>query len=221
MKYILLLFLLVSRVGLSQQVSPNDALRRAASGNDVAGIRIALEQGAQIDSTTPDGKTPLMHAAFLGHLDAIQFLVQRKADLNRRDAAGRTALMLAAGAHPEVVVALIGAGADVKIKDAEGRTALMNETDSHIRTLIEEAARKQSVAGSSQRTPPISTPTLSTTPIPVTSAIDTPPPKIAPIPVSPVPAGSVSTTQSTRWKIISILAVVLSSVLLYFILRRR
>ena len=69
----------------------------------------------------------VLNASTWGNVEAINQLVEARADLNVRDASGETALMLAAiGGHPATVQALLEAGADYAAADIEdGYTALM------------------------------------------------------------------------------------------------
>jgi ankyrin repeat protein len=59
-----------------------------------------------------EGFTGLMLAARYGHTETVKLLVERKADLHRKSAAGKTALSLAKQyKHPDIVRLLRGAGA--------------------------------------------------------------------------------------------------------------
>lgn len=145
LKYFVLILLFTSLSVFSQQVSPNNALTCAAATNDVEGMKRALESGADINSAPSGsgGKSPLMQATFFGQLDAVQFLIEKKADVNHRDAAGSTALIYAAGFHPEIAAALIKAGADVDIKNYDGFTALLKERNPEIKKLLKDAGAKE------------------------------------------------------------------------------
>ena len=63
----------------------------------------------------------LIEAAGAGRLDAVERLLRDGADVNARDARGRTAAM---GEHVRVVRALVDAGADPTIADRDGVTPL-------------------------------------------------------------------------------------------------
>lgn len=142
MKYCLLFLLFTLQIACSRQ-KPNFALLVAASSDDVEGVEKALRDGADINSTTADGKTPLMHAAMMGSGNAVHFLVQKKAELNHQDRSGRTALMYALAGDSKIAIELIRAGADVSIKDELGTTALMNTTDPQVKELIKKAGGKE------------------------------------------------------------------------------
>lgn len=68
----------------------------------------------------------LRHAAAHGDLATVRALLAAGAELETRNCAGRTALMLAAhGGHTAVVHALWAAGADIDGRDARNWSALM------------------------------------------------------------------------------------------------
>lgn len=70
-------------------------------------------------------RTPLMWAAMEGNLEAVRFLIDKKADVNMADVQGTTALMFASGkGYKDIVEYLISKGADINAKDKAGRNAL-------------------------------------------------------------------------------------------------
>lgn len=80
-------------------------LHYAASGPEVAVVRLLLERGAHIDAVSPNGTTALMMAARYGSFDSAELLLARGADTRLRNqralsaadfarAAGREALAL-------------------------------------------------------------------------------------------------------------------------------
>lgn len=112
----------------------NTALMYAAYYGHVPVIRALLANGADPDArSTEDGleaeATALMLAAgsaFINnHAEVIRLLAEAGAELDARDALGRTALHHAAGrAVPNALQALLVLGADPNARDAEGNTAL-------------------------------------------------------------------------------------------------
>lgn len=99
----------------------------AAYNGDLQGIKDALAQGAEINSKSDVGKTPLMHAALSGEMGAIKLLIDSGSDLNARSREGDTAMMHACFRnHADAVKLLIDAGADVDARSHDGSTALIN-----------------------------------------------------------------------------------------------
>lgn len=96
----------------------------------LAGVRILLEAGADVDMTNNHGETALMHAAASGYLEVVQQLLAGGADVSRRDSLGRTALHWALGRRArvsrcvEIAELLIDAGAGVDARDFERNTPL-------------------------------------------------------------------------------------------------
>jgi ankyrin repeat protein len=172
MKYFILVLLFTSHLAFCQQTSPDDALTIAASANDVAGMKRALGNGADINSAPygSGGRTPLMQAVTMGSLDAVRFLIEKKADLNRKDMGGRTALIYAAGLQPEIATALIKAGADVNVKDKLNYTALLNETKPEIKKLMKDAGAKEIKWENPWAAKPKPSPALSATASPIQSS---------------------------------------------------
>lgn len=75
------------------------------------------------------GRTALLAAAEEGHVEALQLLLEAKADVNAQDASGFHALYLAAGAPKlaeEAVTLLLAHNADVNLRNNSGYTPLHN-----------------------------------------------------------------------------------------------
>ncbi|KAE9556049.1 hypothetical protein FO519_000683 [Halicephalobus sp. NKZ332] len=71
------------------------------------------------------GWTPLMYAAYLGHVKVCEFLCSKGAPLESTNESGQTALMLAASCgSKDMVVFLVGEGADVNKQDKKGQSSL-------------------------------------------------------------------------------------------------
>ena len=69
--------------------------------------------------------TPLMAAAARANVDAMRLLIENKADVNAKNAAGATALMAAASTgNPQAVGMLLEKGADPNVKTKRNETAL-------------------------------------------------------------------------------------------------
>ena len=122
------------------------ALMWAAAENHGQAIKVLLDGGAdpnlQSYPTTfkrkvsgqtvlPRGSfTAMMYAARQGAIDAVRALAEGKADLNRADADGVTALIIAIiNAHYEIGSLLLEKGADPNLADSTGMTALYAAVD--------------------------------------------------------------------------------------------
>ena len=100
-----------------------DAIR---SGN-LEEVKRLQADGANINSCDEQGNTPLHVAVEALHIDCLKFLIQVKAELNRRNNLGLTPLHMAImqhGASIDYVAALVTAGADVDICDKQGNAPL-------------------------------------------------------------------------------------------------
>jgi ankyrin repeat protein len=105
----------------------NAALLEAASRGNLNDIKKQLAAGADINTRSRAGLTPLMLALFYGsvRLEVMNLLIDSGADLNAVDASGETALMIAIQRNSnEAVTGLISRKAAVYLKNNEGRTAL-------------------------------------------------------------------------------------------------
>jgi ankyrin repeat protein len=70
-------------------------LHYAASGPSLEAVRLLLDRGARIDSTAPNGNSPLMMAAGFGSIDSARYLLKRGADPTMRNKQDQTAADLA------------------------------------------------------------------------------------------------------------------------------
>jgi len=92
--------------------APAPLFRRSINTTDAAA---PLEAGAALRKAATDGDLPELQAR----------LVASPGDINARDSAGRTALMLATlQGHSEAVALLLQHGADPNASDAQGLTPL-------------------------------------------------------------------------------------------------
>ena len=88
----------------------------AASKNNIKLLEKLIEDGANPDAQKfPDGSTPLMLAATMGHVDAARLLIENEANVELAGKAGATALAIASAmGHVDVMDILIRKGnADV------------------------------------------------------------------------------------------------------------
>jgi ankyrin repeat protein len=70
-------------------------------------VKIALNNGADLDEIGPFGTTALQGAAARGHLEVVRLLVEQGADVGLRSRGGQTALELAREAGRADVVAYL------------------------------------------------------------------------------------------------------------------
>ena len=106
------------------QDDSQDKLYSAIRANDLRQIKTLLDQGVSANAEGPDGIMPLMVAAGTGSLEAMNMLIDRRADVNAKNAYGSTALMWSV-TDPKKVRLLLDHGADVNVSSRSGRTALI------------------------------------------------------------------------------------------------
>lgn len=98
------------------------------------------------------GVTPVMMAANFGDKESVIALVEKGANVNAQDKAGKLTVLHHAvyGANPDVITYLLQKGAKADVKDAEGQTALEMavaanapvKSDEEMQKEIEELAKK-------------------------------------------------------------------------------
>lgn len=86
-------------------------LALAAAAGDGPSIDLLVRAGADLDSPM-GGTTPLVEAATTDHVDVLEQLLAAGAAVDAPDDEGATALVHAAGGHPESVAVLLEHGAD-------------------------------------------------------------------------------------------------------------
>ena len=78
-----------------------------------------------METITTSAVMPLIEAAYEGNTVEVQSLIETGADVNEKDASGRTALMIAANrGHTYVVQLLLERGADAGVRDNNGTSAI-------------------------------------------------------------------------------------------------
>lgn len=99
-------------------------LLEAASIGDVDGIKTALAEGANIDTTNVNGWSAASFAVSAGRYDALVALIEAEIDLNQANLEGMTPLMYAAlQGDKEIVELLLTHNADPSIATESGMTA--------------------------------------------------------------------------------------------------
>jgi hypothetical protein len=111
----------------SWQAMGASPLHASVAREDTSGVRSLLEAGADVRAATDEhGLSPLHIAAATGNGEIAELLAARGADINLRDARGRTPLCIAALTDRGALAAwsLVEHGADLDAADEDGLTAL-------------------------------------------------------------------------------------------------
>jgi ankyrin repeat protein len=120
-------------------------LIEAASAGDGAAVLDAIEAGADVNTTAPDGTTALHWAVYHDDMDLVERLIAAGANVDTANEYGSTPMSEAAGiGNAALIERLLDAGADVESKGADSQTALMivargNHVDA-ARLLLEHGA---------------------------------------------------------------------------------
>jgi ankyrin repeat protein len=102
--------------------SPEASQQRAPSNTSLATPTTAVPR---IREAPADPAAAVRRAAEIGDLSGLQILLEKQTDIDSRDAAGRTALMLATlHGQSGAVAALLAYGADPNAAAADGTTPL-------------------------------------------------------------------------------------------------
>ncbi len=89
--------------------------------DDLAGVKQLLKKGADVNyQDSFSGSTPLMMACTYGFQDIAEALIAKGADVNLQSKDGTTALIGAAGRHPEIVKLLLDHDADLTLTRKTG-----------------------------------------------------------------------------------------------------
>jgi uncharacterized protein len=115
------------------------ALHMAAKVGLAEACELLLAQADELlEARDAQGNTALMHAAYMGNLDAVILLLKYGAVVNAANKLGTTALIGASlQQRVRVATCLLKAGADVNKKDNEGYCALMDSVENDNCTLVQ------------------------------------------------------------------------------------
>jgi Ankyrin repeats (3 copies) len=104
-------------------VGHREASQQRARSN--ASLATAITAAPRIGEAPADPAAAVRRAAEIGDLSGLQMLLEKQTDIDSRDAAGRTALMLATlHGQSDAVAALLAYGADPNAAAADGTTPL-------------------------------------------------------------------------------------------------
>jgi ankyrin repeat protein len=122
---------------LGRSTSETPGIHTAARLGDLEAVIRELESGADIYSRDPNGNTPLHLAAFNGHREVAQKLLERGTDVNVRLSGDLVNLwsplhMAAENDQAEMARLLIEWNADLNVEDQYGTTPLMLSVDEMI-----------------------------------------------------------------------------------------
>jgi hypothetical protein len=125
----------------------NLALHCACTDGNLPSVRYMLNHGARITERDNEGKTALLHAAYNGGLEVLQYLLSfdSGASITEADDEGNTALLLAAGeiCYPAKVQWLLEyGGAQIIDTNNEGASVWTVEREDSLRYLLISAYAK-------------------------------------------------------------------------------
>ena len=98
--------------------SSSNSLHKACRMGDVNWVKKLLFEGAEIDQTDFNGRTPLQIATESGHADVVRVLIDRKANLFVTTGGGRSLLSLARASHSPQCLSIVS---DAMRNSSEGR----------------------------------------------------------------------------------------------------
>ena len=129
----------------SSSTQTNAPLLSAIRNRDLSEFKNILRSGTNLDMKDGRGCTPLHHTALTGQAQMLDALLDRNVEVDAADAAGRTALNLAAEyGTPEIVEKLLAHGADPNLHpfDEMGslNQALIKKNHRIIKVLIDNGA---------------------------------------------------------------------------------
>ncbi len=127
----------------------SDEFYSAIRNNDLARLESLIAGGADVNTRDRHAETPLMYAAYVGSLDAMELLLKDGASVDAQSQSGATALIWAAN-DPAKVRLLVGHGANVNLATKRRRTALLvaamsDPSAETVKLLVEKGADLKAV----------------------------------------------------------------------------
>ncbi len=105
--------------------TPAERLWDAINGQDVAALRAAVAEGADVNAPNNEGRVPLYRALVLQRQPLVEALLELGADANAKDHRGDPLLIIAMSVgSADGALALIHAGADANARDTIGKSAM-------------------------------------------------------------------------------------------------
>ncbi|KFB51873.1 AGAP003839-PA-like protein [Anopheles sinensis] len=93
-------------------------------------VKLLVQHGAKVNSTTKTNSTPLRAACFDGHYEIVKYLVSHGADIEVANRYGHTCLMIACyKGHYKIAQYLLSLKTDVNRRSVKGNTALHDCAD--------------------------------------------------------------------------------------------
>lgn len=104
--------------------SPNEDLILGAKTGNIALVKLALENKADLETKNDEGETALILASWYGSPEIVDLILKKGANINAQDKLGFTAIAKASslgiGRHFEIVENLISACANINLKTKDG-----------------------------------------------------------------------------------------------------
>ena len=108
---------------------PNESIHKvtplwlAAVSGQLEIVKILIQNGANINSVSNSGSTPVRSACFMSHLEIVKLLVENKADIQMTSNFGGTCLINSVQSA-ELCKFLLEKGASINVQDFQNKTAL-------------------------------------------------------------------------------------------------
>ena len=138
----LALVVLLAACGAGRETRADPRLVRAAADGDLEAVTRLLEDGVDVDSQDPTGRTAVTAAVYGGHVQVVRLLVDEGADVDVQDDTRANAL-LAVGETGDVDVLreVLRADPDTTRTNRFGGTALIPAADRGHVALVRELVR--------------------------------------------------------------------------------